>query len=154
LKENIAPDLFRDRTARATQQFPFEGNPDAFINVVRLPKHDRHLPAASPSSLHGNCELEKLVLRSDNGPEFISHKVGEWCARKGIEWRFIQPGKPTQNAFVERQNGSMRRELLDAYLFDTLNEALIICEEWRRDYNEERPHKALGYRPPVNYRLL
>lgn len=95
-----------------------------------------------------------LVLRSDNGPEFISHRLGEWCERKGIEWRFIQPGEPTQNAFVERQNGSMRRELLDAYLFGSLNEARIICEEWRRDYNEERPHKALGYLSPVNYRRL
>ena len=105
--------------------------------------------------------LEKLVeqrgcpgnLRCDNGPEFISHLLTDWCndkARK-INLQYIQPGKPTQNAYVERKNGSLRRELLDAYLFESLAEIRIMSEEWRIDYNTERPHKALNYLSPINY---
>lgn len=101
--------------------------------------------------------LEKLVnergtpsnLRMDNGPEFISHKLEEWCNKRRITLQFIQPGCPTQNAFIERKNGSLRRELLNAYVFTSLNEVRELCEEWRTDYNWERPHKSLGYLPPV-----
>lgn len=90
-------------------------------------------------------------IRVDNGPEFISHKLEEWCTSHEITLQFIQPGRPMQNGYIERKNGSIRRELLNAYLFDSLNEVRIMCEEWRQDYNQERPHKALGYRSPVNY---
>lgn len=103
--------------------------------------------------------LEQLIarhgkpanLRMDNGPEFISHKLEEWCSKRQITLQFIQPGKPTQNAFIERKNGSIRRELLNAYLFTNLNEVRQHCEEWRKDYNEERPHKALGYLSPLAF---
>jgi len=84
-------------------------------------------------------------IRTDNGPEFISHKLQQWCEQKGIALQYIQPGKPTQNAYVERKNGSMRRELLRPYIFNNLAEVRTMVEEWRIDYNEERPHKALGY---------
>lgn len=92
-------------------------------------------------------------IRSDNGPEFISHLMEQWCEANMVSWHYIQPGKPTQNAFIERQNGSMRRELLNAYQFDSLNEVRTMCSEWQQDYNHERPHKALGYLSPVTYAL-
>jgi len=105
--------------------------------------------------------LEKLVstrgcpsnIRCDNGPEFISHKLEEWCSHESrqITLQFIQPGKPMQNGYIERKNGSIRRELLNAYLFYSLAEVRAKCEEWRLDYNTERPHKSLGYMPPLKY---
>lgn len=90
-------------------------------------------------------------IRSDNGPEFISHLMEQWCEDNKVSWHYIQPGKPMQNAYVERKNGSMRRELLDAYAFDTLREARELAAEYQWDYNNERPHKALGYLSPVLY---
>lgn len=89
------------------------------------------------------------MIRVDNGPEFISHKLDRWCRRNKITHTYIQPGKATQNAFVERFNGSMRRELLNAYVFRTLDEVREKTSEWMIDYNHHRPHKALGYRSPV-----
>jgi putative transposase len=90
-------------------------------------------------------------LRSDNGPEFISHHLQQWCMDNTITLQYIQPGKPTQNAYIERKNGSIRRELLNAYLFNSLAEVRCLSEEWRIDYNTERPHKSLGYLSPLTY---
>lgn len=105
--------------------------------------------------------LDKLVaqrgcpatIRCDNGPEFISHKLEEWCchASRRITLQFIQPGRPMQNAYIERKNGSVRRELLNAYLFNSLSEVRELSEAWRVDYNTERPHKSLGYLSPLVY---
>jgi putative transposase len=105
--------------------------------------------------------LEKLIaqrgypanIRCDNGPEFISHKLEEWCNDKTrkINLQFIQPGRPMQNAYIERKNGSLRRELLNAYLFYSLAEVRARSEEWRIDYNTERPHKSLTYLSPLAY---
>jgi putative transposase len=90
-------------------------------------------------------------IRSDNGPEFISHLMEQWCEANKVSWHYIQPGKPTQNAFIERQNGSMRKELLNAYQFDSLREVRAMCSEWQMDYNNERPHKSLGYLSPLAF---
>jgi putative transposase len=105
--------------------------------------------------------LEKLIgergcpanIRCDNGPEFISHKLEEWCNDKTrkISLQFIQPGRPMQNAYIERKNGSLRRELLNAYMFYSLAEVRVMSEEWRIDYNTERPHKSLKYLSPLAY---
>lgn len=90
-------------------------------------------------------------IRVDNGPEFISHKLCGRCEHNKITLQFIQPGKPVQNAFIERKNGSIRRELLNAYLFYSLSEVREMCRQWRQDYNHERPHKSSGYLSPIKY---
>ena len=87
-----------------------------------------------------------------HGPELISATLTDWCETNDIELVYIQPGKPQQNGFVERFNGSFRREFLDAYLFENLNQVREMAWFWRRDYNEERTHESLGNLPPATYR--
>jgi putative transposase len=89
-------------------------------------------------------------IRVDNGPEFISTRLGLWCEEHQINLQFIQPGKPSQNAYIERFNGSFRRDVLDAYLFETLSQVRILAEEWMNDYNYDRPHDALNGRSPAD----
>lgn len=91
------------------------------------------------------------VIRVDNGPEFISDRLQQWCDDKQIRLQFIQPGKPMQNGFVERNNGSLRKELLDAYLFYSLPEVRQMAQEWQQDYNYQRPHESLGNVPPIEF---
>lgn len=90
-------------------------------------------------------------IRVDNGPEFISHKLEQWCYIHSIQLKFIQPGCPTQNSRVERFNGSMRREFFNAYLFETIDEVKLMAKEWIDDYNYHRPHTFLGKLSPVEY---
>ena len=89
------------------------------------------------------------MIRTDNGPEFISQKLDYWCKDNKVQLVFIQPGKPTQNGYVERFNGSVRKELLNAYVFRTISEVREKVQEWMDDYNMYRPHKALGYKSPI-----
>lgn len=91
------------------------------------------------------------MIRVDNGPEFISAQLDTWCKDHKITLVFIQPGKPMQNGYVERCNGNIRRELLNAYVFQSLSEVRQKAEEWRMDYNCSRPHASLGYAPPSEY---
>jgi putative transposase len=91
------------------------------------------------------------IIRVDNGPEFISHRLDMWCKEHKISLAFIQPGKPMQNGFVERCNGNIRKELLNAFVFNNLNDVRQKAEEWRMDYNCSRPHQSLGFVPPVEF---
>lgn len=88
-------------------------------------------------------------IRSDNGPEFCAEAVREWLGRLGIGPLFIEPGSPWENGYCESFNGRLRDELLNGEIFYTLQEAQILIEAWRREYNEIRPHGSLGYRPPA-----
>jgi putative transposase len=88
-------------------------------------------------------------IRSDNGPEFTSRKIRKWLAGLGVKTLFIEPGSPWENGYVESFNGKLRDELLDREIFTTLLEAKVLLENYRRDYNEFRPHSAVGYRPPA-----
>jgi putative transposase len=94
------------------------------------------------------------MIRVDSGPEFISQSLDTWCKDRKITLAFIQPGKPTQNAYVKRLNGSLRRELLNFYVFRTLDEVREKAQEWQHDYNHRRPHQSLGGQPPVHLRPL
>ncbi len=93
-------------------------------------------------------------IRTDNGPEFISEKFNVWCQTNGIKHKYIQPGKPTQNSYVERFNGSYRRAILDAYIFRNIEEVRELTERWRTDYNERRPHEALSNMTPQEYKEM
>ena len=88
----------------------------------------------------------------DNGPEFISTTLADWAEEHAVDLEFIQPGKPTQNSYIERFNRTYRYEVLNMYVFKTLSEVRTITEEWIDQYNEERPHDALGDLTPFEYR--
>ena len=91
------------------------------------------------------------VLFCDNGSEFASQAMDLWAYRNGVRIDFSRPGKPTDNAFVESFNGTLRAECLDAHWFTTLAEAKQLIELWRREYNESRPHRALGEQTPSEF---
>ena len=88
-------------------------------------------------------------IRSDNGPEFTAKEVRKWLARLGVQTLFIEPGSPWENGYIESFNGKLRDELLNPEIFTTLTEAKVLIEQWRREYNQVRPHSSLGYRPPA-----
>ena len=88
-------------------------------------------------------------IRSDNGSEFTAVAVREWLERLGVQTLYIEPGSPWENGYIESFNGKLRDELLNGEIFTSLQEARILIEAWRREYNGVRPHSSLGYRPPA-----
>ena len=90
-------------------------------------------------------------MRFDHGPEFIAYAVADWCRFNGTDTVFIDPGSPWQNAWIESFDGRLRDEFLNGQLFDTLLEAKVLLEDWRIDYNINRPHSAHGWLTPVEF---
>jgi len=88
-------------------------------------------------------------IRSDNGSEFTAKMVRKWLNRLGVKTLFIDPGSPWENGYIESFNGKFRDELLNREIFTTLEEAKVLIAQWRKEYNQVRPHSALGYRPPA-----
>ena len=103
------------------------------LNVIAL---ERQLPFA---------------ITVDHGTEFTSKVLDEWCYMRGVKLDFIRPGKPTENGMIESFNGRLRDECLNANEFASLDEARIILETWRHDYNHHRPHGSLGHLTPSEF---
>jgi putative transposase len=93
------------------------------------------------------------VITTDNGPEFTGRALDEWAYCKGVQLNFIRPGKPIENAYAESFIGRLRDECLNENWFMNLKHARDIIEDWRRDYNEVRPHSSLHGRAPMEYAL-
>jgi putative transposase len=92
-----------------------------------------------------------VAVVSDNGPEFVSRVLDAWAYKRGVELRFIRPGKPIENCFVESFNGKFRDECLNQHWFVDLGDARRTIEEWRLDYNQVRPHSSLGNLSPQQF---
>ena len=88
------------------------------------------------------------ALRCDNGPEYISQVLVDWANKHRVTLMYIQPGKPTQNAYIERFNRTVRHEWLDMHQFDSIAHAQLLATQWLWQYNNERPHTAIGGVPP------
>jgi putative transposase len=97
--------------------------------------------------LHGRPS----AIRVDNGPEFTAQPFVDWCSGHGIAIHYIQPGKPDQNAYIERFNRTYRTEVLNAHLFESVAELQAITNAWLNVYNQERPHDSLGRVPPLTF---
>ncbi len=93
--------------------------------------------------------VRQNIFSSDNGPEFTLKEVRRWLKDLGITTLFIEPGSPCENGYMESLNGKLRDELLNREIFKTLTEAKILIEEWRKEYNQVRPHGALNYPAPA-----
>jgi len=128
---------------------------DDFNREVLAIEADTSLPAQRVVRV-----LERVIwergkpasIRVDNGPEFISHRLEEFCKKQNIVLQFIKPGKPMQNGYIERFNRTFREDVLDAYLFNSLKQVRTLSDEWKKDYNAYHPHKSLGRLSPIGYR--
>jgi len=90
-------------------------------------------------------------IRSDNGPEFTAKAVRKWLGRLGVKTLFIKPGSPWENGYIESFNGKLRDELLNREIFTTLEEAMVLIEQWRKEYNQIRPHRSFDLLPENRY---
>lgn len=116
---------------------------------------DHSLPSARVTRVLDQVAEERgypRKLRSDNGPEFVAQAMANWAEDNEVQLIPIQPGKPTQNAYIERYNRTFRQEVLDVYAFSDLDEVREVSTRWLYDYNHERPHLSLDRVPPVAYR--
>jgi putative transposase len=127
---------------------------DNFTRECLVMKVAQSLPAHAVTDA-----LEEIIaargipqaIQVDNGSEFTSNHFDAWAYLRGIQIDFIRPGKPVENAFIESFNGRLRDECLNSHWFQGLDDARRTIHDWRRDYNERRPHSALGDRSPSEF---
>jgi putative transposase len=146
-------DFIHDRTA--------DGRPLKWLSVVDEYTREcivlevrRRIPAAAVVGLLAAAVRERgapAFIRSDNGPEFIAKAIRSWLAGAGIGAWYIEPGSPWANGYAESFHSRLRDELLEREEFGSLLAARVLGGEWRREYNHERPHSSLGYRPPAAF---
>src|SRR5260370_12625242 len=142
-----------------------EGRPLKIVTVTD--EHTREALATPAARRMGADDtvsvLERIVklrgqapkmIRCDNGPEFISQSLRDWCRFNRAGTGYIEPGAPWQNPFVESFNGHLRRELLEMESFNSLFEAQLLLEDWRPAHNHSRPHQSLSYQTPAEYARL
>jgi len=131
---------------------------DAFTRESLAIEVDTSLPGQRVARVLDRLIAERgqapaeIVL--DNGPELTSRALDQWAYECGVRLRFIEPGKPIQNAFIESFNGRLRDECLNEHWFLTLADARRLIEDWRMDYNRSRPHSSLGNLTPLEFRRL
>jgi putative transposase len=141
-----------------------DGKPMRILNIID--EYSREcLAIGVDRRLNCNDVIERLAelfvergtpdfIRSDNGSEFTADLIRGWLGRLGVHTLFIEPGSPWENGYIESFNGKMRDELLNGEIFDTILEARVITEQWRKEYNQKRPHSSLNYRPPAPEAIL
>jgi putative transposase len=146
-----AYDFVADRT-RDTRKFRMLCVVDEFTREALAIKVARRLDSHHVIEVLADLCVTRGVpehIRSDQGPEFIATTVKDWIAAVGAKTAYIEKSSPWENGYVESFNGKLRDELLNIEIFNSLREAQIMIENWRRHYNTIRPHSALGYRPPA-----
>ena len=125
---------------------------DDFNREVLAIEIDTSLTSARLIRVFEQLEAERGLpdmLRTDNGPEFLGEVFTQWCEKSGVFIDYIEPGKPNQNAYIERFNRTYRNEVLDTWLFCNLDEVREITWNWMLEYNEERDHDSLGGMTPA-----
>jgi putative transposase len=164
--------VVRERPSAANHTWAMDFVHDSLLNGRRfraltiIDQWSRECPAIEVNvSLTGErvaSALERLrvtrglptVIQSDNGCEFTSRVMDHWAYEHGVKLQFIEPGKPIQNAFIESFNSRLREECLNAEVFVSLDDARRKIEQWRQEYNRERPHSSLGYLTPEAFAAL
>jgi putative transposase len=155
-------ELSRVRAMDFMRDTLYDGRPFRTLNVIDEGNREAlciECGTSIPSSRVVRV-LEQLVemfgrpeaIRLDNGPELTAEAFVGWAEKNGVKLLFIQPGKPNQNAFIERFNRSFRQEVLDAWLFNAVSEVQTAADDWLTDYNEYRPHDSLGNVPPAVFK--
>jgi len=157
IRPNIvwAMDFQSDTTADG-RQVKFLNIIDEFTRECLAIEIDRSINADGVVEVLDRLAAQRgapVYVRFDNGPEFVAHAIADWCRFNDTNSIFIDPGSPWQNAWIESFNGRLRDELLNSWRFDSLLDARVIVEDWRLDYNTNRPHSAHGELTPNEFAL-
>jgi putative transposase len=149
-------DFMMDRTANG-KAFKILNIIDEYTRECLATLVDRKIKADDVINQLFNLFVFRRIpehIRSDNGPEFTARAIRQWLAKLGVKTLFIEPGSPWENGYIESFNGKLRDELLNREIFTTLTEARVLIADWRKDYNQVRPHSAKGYKPPAPEAIL